>query len=87
MKGKMTTSELIKTVSNITLDNIDAINKLVGNLNEDQLKWRPDQGFWNISEVLSCLQKENCKYSFHLDQRSLFKFSFGAFCVEINEAG
>lgn len=62
MKGKMTTSELIKTVSNITQENIDAINKLVGNLNEDQLKWRPDQGFWNISEVLSHLNEYSRYY-------------------------
>ncbi|MDA9275041.1 DinB family protein [Crocinitomicaceae bacterium] len=62
MKGKMTTSELIKTVSNITLENIDTINKLVGNLNEDQLKWRPDQGFWNISEVLSHLNEYSRYY-------------------------
>ena len=58
----MTTSELIKTVSNITLENIDTINKLVGNLNEDQLKWRPDQGFWNISEVLSHLNEYSRYY-------------------------
>ena len=62
MKGKMTTSELIKTVSNITLENIDTINKLVSNLNEDQLKWRPDQGFWNISEVLSHLNEYSRYY-------------------------
>lgn len=58
----MTTSELIKTVSNITLENIDTINKLVSNLNEDQLKWRPDQGFWNISEVLSHLNEYSRYY-------------------------
>jgi hypothetical protein len=34
----------------------------VGNLNEDQVKWRPDQGFWNISEVLSHLNEYSRYY-------------------------
>ncbi|NRA13467.1 MAG: DinB family protein [Crocinitomicaceae bacterium] len=58
----MTTSELIKTVSIITQENIDVINKLVGNLNENQMKWRPDPGFWNIAEVLAHLNEYSRNY-------------------------
>ena len=58
----MTTSELIKTVSGITQENVDTINKLVGKLSDNQLKWRPNPGVWNVSEVLSHLNEYSRYY-------------------------
>lgn len=51
----MTTNELIDIVSKITKENIDFVNKRVAKLSANQLEWRPNQGVWNVQEVLSHL--------------------------------
>ena len=63
----MTTAELINIVTKITQENVENIDKRVRKLSEAQLKWRPDPGVWNVSEVLSHLNEYSRYYhpAFH----------------------
>lgn len=51
----MTTNQLIDIVTGITRENIDFVDKRVQKLSENQLKWRPNPGVWNILEVMAHL--------------------------------
>jgi len=53
----MTTTELIQILTNITQENIDNVKKFTLKLSDDQLKWRPNPGIWNVSEVLAHLNE------------------------------
>ena len=52
---EMTTAELIQTVSTITQENIDNINKHGRELSDAQLNWRPNPGVWSVADVLAHL--------------------------------
>jgi hypothetical protein len=53
----MTTAELIQTVSKITQENIDHINKYARKLSQEQLSWRPNPGVWSVAEALAHLNE------------------------------
>jgi uncharacterized damage-inducible protein DinB len=53
----MTTSDLIKTLTNITQENTDNVNKFTTKLSDDQMKWRPNPGIWSVGEVLAHLNE------------------------------
>lgn len=59
---EMTTAELIQIVTKITQENIDSIDKYVSELSDEQLKWRPNPGVWNVSEILSHLNEYSRYY-------------------------
>jgi len=58
----MTTADLIQIVTKITQQNIESIDKNVRNLSDEQLKWRPNPGEWNVGEVLSHLNEYSRYY-------------------------
>ena len=47
--------DLVSTVSKISQENIEAVEKVISKLSETQLKWRPNPGIWSISDVLAHL--------------------------------
>ena len=51
----MTVNELIKMLTQITLENKEYVEKRVKKLSEEQINWRPNPGVWNITEVLAHL--------------------------------
>ena len=55
MKRSITAKELLQTVSDITLENIQYVEKFVTKLSEKQLTWNPNPGVWSIREVLAHL--------------------------------
>lgn len=57
----MTTAELIQTVTKITQENVDNIEKYTRKLSSEQLNWRPNPGVWSVAEVLAHLN-EYSKY-------------------------
>lgn len=61
MKG-FSTEELIANLKQITQSNIDFVNKKCVHLGENQLEWRPNQGSWNIQEILSHLNSFSSYY-------------------------
>lgn len=61
MKG-FSTEELIASLKQITQSNIDFVNKKCVHLGENQLEWRPNQGSWNILEILAHLNSYSSYY-------------------------
>ena len=53
----MTTSELFNIVSGITQENVEAVNKAVKKLSDNQLNWVPNPGVWSIRQVLAHLNE------------------------------
>jgi len=53
----MTTADLIQILTNITQENTDNVKKFTAKLSDDQMKWRPNPGIWNVGEVLAHLNE------------------------------
>jgi hypothetical protein len=53
----MTTKELIDSVTALTQENIEKINKAVKKLSPNQLNWVPNPGIWSVAQVLAHLNE------------------------------
>ncbi len=53
----MYTKDLLEEVRNITLSDLELVNKKLVYLNEEQLSWKPSENVWNIKEVLAHLNE------------------------------
>lgn len=54
---EMTTTQLIQTISEITEQNIENVDRSVRKLSENQLSWRPNPEVWSVAEVLAHLNE------------------------------
>ena len=53
----MTSSELIQELRKITQQNLDNLKSRFNQLNDEQLKWRPMESSWNITEIFAHLNQ------------------------------
>ena len=76
----MTTAQLLQTVREITQSNIDYISKYGRKMSENQLKWVPNPGIWNVEQVLAHVN-EYGKYYHPTFFRKIEKFSSSFFSL------
>ena len=53
----MTSTELIQELRKITQQNLDNLKSRFNQLNDEQLKWRPIETSWNITEIFAHLNQ------------------------------
>jgi uncharacterized damage-inducible protein DinB len=58
----MTSSELIQEVRKITHSNLENLRTRFAHLSEEQLRWRPMEGSWNILEIFAHLNQYAAYY-------------------------
>ena len=53
----MYTKDLLEEVRDLTLSDLELVNKKLVYLNDEQLSWKPSENVWNIKEILAHLNE------------------------------